>query len=278
MKRFVRILGLVAVVALAAGACGGDDDDAAADGAADTGAPATADDLERQTWQLESYVDDSAGALTAASGDSAATAKFDGTSVAGTTGCNQYSANYELSGDGAITVGDTRSTRMACPGDLAPQEQAMLAGLTNSARAVIADADLQLLGENGDVVLVLTGATGQAFVDTTWGLINFRTPTAVTSSLLGADISILFADDGTISGNAGCNDYTGTYTGGVDTTGDLTIDSVERGSEVCTDPAGVAEQEQGYTAALESVAGFEIVANRLTLLDADGRDAATFES
>jgi heat shock protein HslJ len=40
---------------------------------------------------------------------------------------------------------------------------------------------------------------------------------------------------------------------------------------------GVSEQEQAYTVALESVARFEIDGNRLTLFDARGRDAASYQ-
>jgi heat shock protein HslJ len=155
---------LAALALFGLAACGGDDDDgppAVEDGDADTGAPATEADLERATWRLVSYVDDAAEGLTAASDEQDATARFDGSTIAGSTGCNQYSGPYELSGDGAFSIGDTAVTNMLCSDALNRQEQAVLAGLTNAARAVIADDQtLQMLGDNGDVLLIWQAAAG----------------------------------------------------------------------------------------------------------------------
>jgi heat shock protein HslJ len=268
----------LAALALSATACGGDDDDdGAGAGTEDTGVPATAEDLEAGPWQLRSYADDTSEDLTAASAAVAATATFDGTRVSGSTGCNQFNGPYELGDDGEITFGALVSTRMACEAELNAQEQAFLSALDAATRAVIADDALQMLNDAGDTVLVFDEQQHAALEGTSWMLLDYRTPNAVNSSILGADITAQF-EAGTLSGNAGCNDFTATYTGGTGTTGALAITALELGDATCTEPGGVAAQEQAFATTLGTVVGFEIVGNRLTLLDAQGRDAAQFES
>ena len=142
---------------------------------------------------------------------------------------------------------------------------------------MINDGALQLLGPGGNPLLIFTPVKGQELEGVDWRLLSFRTPTAVTSSIAGADVTATFAD-GKLTGSAGCNDYTATYTGGNDTSGALTIAGVQLGTKTCTTPAGVAQQEQGYAAALATVVKFETTGNKLTLLDAQGQDAATYQA
>jgi|RhiMetdeSRZDD1v2_1073273.scaffolds.fasta_scaffold417000_3 heat shock protein HslJ len=270
-------LSLVAVLTLVAAACGGDDDDQPASaGTEDAGVPATADVLEATTWQLTSYADNKTGDLTAASETSVGTAKFDGTQVAGSTGCNQYSGSYTLGADGAISFGAMATTQMACNADLTAQEQGYLAGLSAARQAVIADKALQLLNEKHDTVLLFSPPSGAVLEGASWNVINYRTPTAVTSSILGADITMQFAG-GNITGNSGCNDFTASYTSGSASSGDLAITDYQRGNTVCTSPPGVAEQEQAFGDALTSAVGYQIVGKRMTLLDSQGRDAVQLE-
>ncbi len=142
---------------------------------------------------------------------------------------------------------------------------------------MINDGALQLLGAGGNPLLIFSPVKGQELEGVDWRLLDFRTPTAVTSSIAGADVTATFAD-GKLTGNAGCNDYTATYTGGNDTSGALTIAGVQLGTKTCTTPEGVAQQEQGYAAALATVVKFETTGNKLTLLNAQGQDAATYQA
>ena len=114
---------------------------------------------------------------------------------------------------------------------------------------MINDGALQPLGPGGNPLLIFMPVKGQELEGVDWRLIDFRTPTAVTSSIVGADMTATFAD-GNLTGSVGCNDYTATYTGGNDTSGALTIAGVQLGTKTCTTPEGVAQQEQGYAAAL----------------------------
>src|SRR5262245_3210516 len=144
-NRFVAI-GIAGALVFTLAACGGDDDAPNPEaGTKDAGKPATQADLESQTWQLRSYVVNEAGDLQEPNEDPPATAKFATDSVSGSTGCNQYNATYQLTDVGAISFSQAAVTKMACPGDLAQQEQAFLQGLENAKKAVMADDALQML-------------------------------------------------------------------------------------------------------------------------------------
>jgi heat shock protein HslJ len=115
------LVAAVLVLAAALPSCG--DDDTTSTVASDTsggagGTAATADDLERGQWQLLEYAVNARGELDAASETRVATAEFDGEAVSGSTGCNQYSAGYDLFEDGSITIGSPQSTLRACDGQL----------------------------------------------------------------------------------------------------------------------------------------------------------------
>ena len=81
------------------------------------------------------------------------------------------------------------------------------------------------------------------------------------------------AEDGTLSGSAGCNNYTATYT--VD--GDqISITPVATTMMMCAEPEGVMEQEAEYIAALGTAATFAIEGDQLELRTADGALVASF--
>jgi heat shock protein HslJ len=87
-------------------ACGGDDDG--------SGAPAQDPNaLEDASWVLTEMAD-AAGDVQAV--DVEVTASFDGSTISGTSGCNQYNASYQATGN-EISFGPIAGTQMACPGD-----------------------------------------------------------------------------------------------------------------------------------------------------------------
>jgi heat shock protein HslJ len=279
--RSSALLALVVALMLVAAACGGDDDDGASSSGSKSGevdsTPASASDLSSQNWQLKSFVVGTAGTLSTGSQASPATAVFKSGTTTGSTGCNNYNVTYELGSNGAIKFGPVAATKALCPGDLDAQEQALIKGYGAARKAVINDGALQLLGAGGNPLLFFTPVKGQELEGVDWRLLSFRTATAVASSIAGADVTATFAD-GKLTGSAGCNDYTASYTGGNDTSGPLTITGVQLGTKICTTPDGVAQQEQGYATALATVVKFETAGNKLTLLDAQGQDAATYQA
>ena len=90
---------------------------------------------------------------------------------------------------------------------------------------------------------------------------------AVTSVLAGSNITTEFGSDGTLSGNSGCNTYSGTYT----VTGNqITIGPLASTRMACSDPAGIMEQETQFLAALQTAATYNIENATLELRTKDG--------
>jgi heat shock protein HslJ len=77
-----------------------------------------------------------------------------------------------------------------------------------------------------------------------------------------------------ISGSAGCNTYSGTYT---ISGSEFTIGDVASTEMWCMEPEGVMDQEQTYLAALASVASYRLAKERLEVLDGRGDVILIFE-
>ena len=109
---------------------------------------------------------------------------------------------------------------------------------------------------------------------TSWELAGYDDGSQTLSSVLtGSTITANFGEDGTLSGNSGCNDYSGPYK----VTGDqIGIGPLSSTRKACSDPAGVMEQEAAYLAALESAQVFMIEGDTLELRLVDGTVAAKF--
>jgi heat shock protein HslJ len=76
-----------------------------------------------------------------------------------------------------------------------------------------------------------------------------------------------FGADAVVSGNSGCNNYSG----GFEVTGsNLKIDPLASTQMYCDQPAGVMDQEQQYLAALQNAVTFQIDGSTLTIRDANG--------
>ena len=105
-------------------------------------------------------------------------------------------------------------------------------------------------------------------ISTTWILetLNDKPP------LPKSEITAIFGSDGSLYGSAGCNSYSTTYQVGGDT---ITIKPAATTRMSCPD-TGVMDQETSYLAELASAKTFEIVGERLTLKDADGKTILTY--
>jgi heat shock protein HslJ len=96
---------------------------------------------------------------------------------------------------------------------------------------------------------------------------------ADTSVLAGTTLTANFGEDGTLTGNSGCNDYSGPYK----VTGNqIGIGPLSSTKKACSDPAGVMDQESQYLAALENAQVFVVDGNALEFRLVDGTVAAKF--
>lgn len=112
--------------------------------------------LTQTDWQLRRY-NNGQGALITPIADSDLTAQFEADSqrLSGSTGCNRYLATYKVQQQ-QLTIGDIGSTRMACTGDRAAQEQAFLQLLAASRSYQLEGDRLQLYDAQQQLLAVFT--------------------------------------------------------------------------------------------------------------------------
>jgi heat shock protein HslJ len=107
-----------------------------------------------------------------------------------------------------------------------------------------------------------------------WLLVSYldeeKGPSAVPP---GSQVTLSFGDDGRLSGNAGCNDYGGTYQldGGL-----LSVKDLAWTEKFCLSPPGVMDLEGKYLALLPESTRYNIDGNELTLSYYDERKLLVF--
>jgi heat shock protein HslJ len=238
------------VLALAAG-CGGDDGNGTAE-ASLVGVP----------WVL------SAGLDVEGWESAPPSAMFDDGTVGGSTGCNRFTAGYTVDGD-TLELGTIASTKIACLPPADAVERAYLEALGRVAGWRSEDAQLILLDEDGAELLRYRAATPVG----DWEATAIQTGVAVASPLPGTRITARFADDGTLTGSAGCNTYRTNY---ATDRGGIEILQPAATKKACAEPDGVMDQETAYLAVLPTAARYRVDGGSLALLAADGTYVATF--
>lgn len=196
----------------------------------------------------------------------------DGT-VSGSSGCNQYSGTYTASGSSLTINTPLASTMMMCAEPIMVQETAYQTALAGVKAYTVNGDKLTLFGPNNTEIANYK-ATSQDLAGTSWNVIGYNNgKQAVVSVMAGTQMDIQFGKDGTVSGNSGCNTYSGSYTVNGS---QISIGPLASTMMACEDPAGLMEQEQQYLAALETAATYQIEGNVLQLRTSDGALAADF--
>jgi heat shock protein HslJ len=210
------------------------------------------------------------------------TAYFDGAGrVSGSAGCNQYTASYSGSLNN-IAIGSPATTKMNCPSPpgTMSQESLYLVTFQGATRFTIDGDILTFFDSNGRAILAysrirpgvltpapLTGTTWylNSFVDAVG---NFWTPGT------SHPISLQLEGDGQLSGNAGCNNYVGSYTLYGNT---ITIGSLGSTLMYCNETA-VRDLETTYLAILPRMTLYGISGNELTLSDGTGKITMIYDT
>jgi heat shock protein HslJ len=266
--------GWLALAALAAAlvlaACGGDGEGAPAGeetgpgggAGADTGAAASATGLEGPTWVLDN------ASLAGVAEGVVITAVFRNGSLSGSSGCNRYRTGYELGGSSLTVSGEIVGTKMACPQPEADAEAAFLA-VFPTVESYSLDRDELRLRAAGGVELTFRAAATSLVGS--WRVTSYYTGDAVVSTLSGHDISITFGDNGTVTGDSGCNAFAGTYTADGSTIRIADLASTTRRS--CA--ADATAQEADLLVALSAAATIGADVKGPVLERADGGIAVT---
>nr|WP_249420227.1 META domain-containing protein [Rhabdothermincola salaria] len=250
---------MLALLAVTAAACGDDSGDGSA-----TEPPREADaSAPIGNFVLESYRGPD-GTVPAVEG-SEAVLVLAPDSFNADTGCNVLNGTVDATDPPAITFEPGQMTLRGCVDPaVTAQEQALVDGLARVTDFELEGETFTLLDEAGDVLF--TFVAGLAGLEGTgWTVTGVNTGNALEGTDLTGALSLEFAADGTVSGNGGCNSFSGSFTTDGDT---IAISDIATTMMACE--PDVATLEQQYTAALETATTFELAGTTLTLRDDEG--------
>lgn len=215
-------------------------------------------------WRLRDY----AGAQGARTTPSSRTAiRFTDGRMSGTGGCNRIGARYTING-AQLTINATHSTMRACLGDANVHESAFLALLAMVNAYSLADGRLTLRSSAGDALLVFEPEVEKSILGREWTVQNYNNGRGAVSTVLrGSSLTMTLAEDGSVTGNAGCNTFRSSYTA-TDTS--LTLAPAAATRKMCGEPDGIMQQESAFLAALSKVASYYVEDDTLQLRDSDG--------
>jgi heat shock protein HslJ len=119
-----------------------------------------------------------------------------------------------------------------------------------------------------EVVSMTPAYAGEALplVGTNWLLVSFGEEQMVRYDPDLTPVTALFAEDGTVSGSSGCNQYTGAFT---EADGTLTFGPLASTMMMCDEAAMAVES--AYLAALDGTHDFTINGNMLQIVYAAGQ-------
>ena len=223
-------------------------------------------DLTGKVWGLTELTGKPPVAGTGISAEFSADGK-----VSGSAGCNRYSGTYTISGNSITISTPLAATMMMCDAAVMEQEAAYLKALGEAKTYAVQGDQLTLTGAN-NTSLAVYKAQSQDLAGTSWEAVNFNNgKQAVIGVITDTTLTADFGKDGTVSGKAGCNNFSGDYK----TNGNqITIGPLASTMMACDQPAGVMEQEAQYLAALQSAATYQIEGNVLELRTKDDALAA----
>jgi heat shock protein HslJ len=107
----------------------------------------------------------------------------------------------------------------------------------------------------------------QTLAGTNWNVQAYNDGYGNKSSVVpGSQPTLNFGTDGTVSGDTGCNNFSGSYTVSGSA---ITFGAMATTLRACVDPS-VSAQEQAYLAALANTTGYQLSGDQLVLTDASG--------
>lgn len=270
LRRSLALFAVLVVAGSVLAACGGDDDGGGSGGASSGGSGGGKDAPSQPLEGTEWILDQEASGLSVAPA-AVVTAQFssDGR-LTGNAGCNNYTTSYETDGSAMTIAGPIARNLMACAAPVMRVEDAYVARLPKARSYAIRGRTLTIT--TSAAPLVYRALDPEQALAGDWVVINYFRPGAVTSPVPGSTLTAKFAS-GTISGDAGCNQYSGPYeTDGIK----IAIGPVASTLRACADPA-VDEQESQYLAALALARTFSLAGGNLTLFRDGGTIAVTYQ-
>jgi heat shock protein HslJ len=225
-------------------------------------------------WDLFSY-NNGKGAIETVITGSQITANFQANwIVAGSGGCNQYSAGYTTTASNGITIAQPTTTLMACANNVMQQETQYLALMQKATKFEIAGDQLTLFDSSGTKLLIYKKHV-PAPLTGTWNLFSYNNGKgAIQSAMIGSTTNAVFGSDWKLSGTGGCNQYSAGYT----TTGSNGITITQPTSTMMACAEAVMQQETQYLSLLPTTAKYEISGDQLTLFNSTGTKILIYKS
>lgn len=195
--------------------------------------------------------------------------------VSGSAGCNNYSSAYQVEDDGSLSI-DTpfAVTRMYCPRGMDVETEYLGALETAQSLGVSPEGRLEIVYDSGqpfDQKLVY--AQGETpLVETQWLLVAYGDVSAPTAVESGTAITVVFSEDGNVSGSGGCNYYAGSYE--VDE-GQISFGPLATTAMICPEGSDV---EQAYLEALGTAETFELFGRNLSIGYNGGEEVLVYSS
>jgi heat shock protein HslJ len=188
--------------------------------------------------------------------------------VAGTTGCNEYSAAYTANvNEIKINLPDMTNRQVCSPG-LEEQEQQFFLGMDATREYSILGNTLLMPYDEGRQALVFAATQTQVAVkrplsdlDGTQWYLHFINDSPI---IPGTTIDALFTINpdsaaGRIAGSAGCNTYNAAFTQ------EIGVQTSLSSSSICFTPDGVMDQENTYLNVLNRAYGYWLTHNQLVI-------------
>ncbi|WP_455901970.1 META domain-containing protein [Rhodococcus gordoniae] len=195
--------------------------------------------------------------------------------ISATAGCNRFVGGVDLS-DGTVKTSDLASTMMACPPERESADAWLTALFGAEPRWSLDGNSVTLTGDDITVSLEDEKVVDpdRPIAGTEWVVTSLRTADAVTTStaLENAAPTLVFSEDGTVTGNTGCNEFGGTAEVGDDV---VLFEPLTMTRAACADP----EVTTIETHILEVLAGettYSIEGSSMTLTAPNGTDGLEF--
>jgi heat shock protein HslJ len=117
----------------------------------------------------------------------------------------------------------------------------------------------------GVLLSACSGGTSASLTGT-WKLVSYGSPGNLTPAAPDVDASVIFGEDGTISGNVGCNSFGGDYKVAGNK---IAFGPISSTLMMCADTA-IADQETAVLNTLTETVTFVSAGDTLTITSADG--------
>ncbi|MFB7515811.1 META domain-containing protein [Streptomyces sp. NPDC056144] len=129
-------------------------------------------------------------------------------SAKGSTGCNAFGVSAAVDGS-TVTVTQQEISMMACTGDRGRFERDLIAAFSGPLKATVKGERLTLASADGARSLALTSEPDAPLRGTTWKIDSLVSGDSASSlpEGSGAKAKFTIGEDGRVSGNLGCNNF-----------------------------------------------------------------------